>query len=83
MQVREFNQMDEISQAEVLLHEGVLVAERAYKGFNILLYQVGPFYVEAYFNNAYNIIQGFRAFKSLTSLDPYLEEIDISPLQHC
>jgi hypothetical protein len=82
MTLSEFNTWDEIKQAEALLNDGVMVAERAYKQFNILLYQVKDFYVEVYYNTTFSIIQGFRGFDSMTSLDPYLQEIDITSLHY-
>lgn len=81
MKLIDFNLMDEIRQAEALLNYGVLVAERVYKSFTIFLYQVNQFYVEVYYHNGFCMIQGFRGFESNNnSLEPYLEEIDISPL---
>jgi hypothetical protein len=82
MKLTDFNLLDEVKQAEVLLNYGVLVAERVYKSFTIFLYQVNKFYVEVYYHNSFSMIQGFRGFESIHSLDPYLEEIDISPLQY-
>ncbi|MGZ3837866.1 MAG: hypothetical protein ACXVMS_07415 [Flavisolibacter sp.] len=82
MNLQDFNLLDEIKQAEALLHHGTLVAERVYKSFTIFLYQVNRFYVEVYFHNAFSMIQGFRGFESTTVLDPYLENIDISTLRY-
>lgn len=81
MKLTDFNLLNEIKQAEVLLSCGVLIAERVYKSFTIFLYQVNEFYVEVYFNNTFCVIQGLRGFESTTILEPYLEEIDISSLQ--
>jgi len=82
MKLTEFNLLDEIQQAEALLNYGVLIAERMYKEFRILLYQLHQFYVEVYYHNTFSMIQGFRGFEGTTALEPYLEEIDISCL-HC
>lgn len=81
MKLTEFNILDEIRQAEALLNNGVLIAERIYKNFTIFLYQVNQFYVEVYYHNTFSMIQGFRGFESTNALEPYLEEIDISFLQ--
>ena len=81
MKLSEFNLLNEIAQAEALLDQGVLVAERIYKEFTIFLYQVNQFYVEVYYHNKFAMIQGFRGFESVHALEPYLEEIDISSLQ--
>ena len=82
MKLREFNLLNEINQAKALLSSGVLLTERLCRDLTIYLYQVNNFYVEVYFNNIFGMIQGFRGFDSTTALDPYLEEIDISSLQH-
>lgn len=82
MKVKDFNLMDEVAQAEILLEHGVLLAERAYKEFKIVLYQVHEFYVEVYFHKTYEMIQGFRGFESIHHLDPYLAEIDIRELTY-
>lgn len=81
MNLRTFNLLDEIKQAEALLEYGVLVAERLYKRFTIYLYQVKNFYVEVYYHNDFKMIQGFRGFAGVHALDPYLDEIDITCLQ--
>jgi hypothetical protein len=80
MTLTEFNRLNEFQQAEFLLDHGVKVAERIYKDFTIFLYQVNLFYVEVYFHNLFNIIQGFKGFDNITVLDPYLETIDITEL---
>ena len=82
MKVKDFNLMDEVAQADVILQHGILLAERAYKEFKIVLYQVHQFYVEVYFHKTYQMIQGFRGFESLKHLDPYLAEIDIRELTY-
>jgi hypothetical protein len=82
MKLSEFNLLDEIKQAEVLLQFGALIAERVYKNFTIFLYQVNQFYVEVYYHNTFNMIQGFRGFESTNALEPYLEDIDITSLQY-
>jgi hypothetical protein len=79
----DFNELDEIQQAETLLNYGVLVAERIYKDFTIFLYQINKFYAEVYYNNNFCMIQGFRGFAETSALDPFLEEIDITSLQDC
>jgi hypothetical protein len=80
MKVKDFNLMDEVKQAEVLLQHGVLLTERAYKEFQIVLYQVHHFYVEVYFHKTYEMIQGFRGFESMHQLDPFLEKISLKDL---
>lgn len=80
MKLLDFNLLDEAEQVALLLAEGVLVAERFYKEFTILLYQLQEFYVEVYYHKTYEVIQGFRSFENLSALDPFLANIDISPV---
>ena len=83
MTLDDFNELDEIKQAETLLNYGVVVAERVYKDFTIFLYQINLFYAEVFYNNSFCMIQGFRGFAETSALEPYLEEIDITALQDC
>jgi hypothetical protein len=80
MKVKDFNLLDEVKQAEVLLQHGVLLTERVYKEFQIVLYQVHHFYVEVYFHKTYEMIQGFRGFENMNHLDPYLSNISLNDL---
>lgn len=82
MELTDFNILDEIKQAEALLNHGVLIAERMYKEFQILLYQVNQFYVEVYYHNNFQMIQGFGGFENTNALDPYLADIDITSLSN-
>jgi hypothetical protein len=80
MKVMDFNLLDEVKQAEVLLQHGVLLTERVYKEFQIVLYQVHHFYVEVYFHKTYEMIQGFRGFENMSHLDPFLSNINLNDL---
>jgi len=80
MTLDDFKFLDEKKQTEVLLDQGVLLSDRIYKNFTILLYQVEKFYVEVYYNTTYKVLQGMRCFEDDEALQPYLESIDISSL---
>jgi hypothetical protein len=77
MNLDRFNLLDDYEQAKTVQERGVLVAERSYRGFKIILYQVDHFYVEVYHNNYYGAIQGMRSFESTDQLDPYLQSISL------
>jgi hypothetical protein len=77
MTLDHFNKLDDIKQEEILIEEGVLIADRVYRGFKILLFQVNKFYVEAYYNLYYNVVQGVHSFENTDHLDPYLKKISI------
>lgn len=80
MTIYEFNLLDGIRQAEVVENRGVLIADRLHKQLKILLFQVDNFYIEVYYHNTYNVVQGFRSFESTDALDPYLEHISLPDL---
>lgn len=80
MTLDEFKLLNETSQARTLLEKGTFLADRLYKNFSILLYQLDNFYVEVYHNLRFDIMQGMRCFEDDDALQPYLETIDISGL---
>ena len=77
MKLTEFNLLDEIQQAEALLNYGVLIAERMYKEFRILLYQLHQFYVEVYYRQYRKIVDYIVSSNSTDILQPYLDQINI------
>jgi hypothetical protein len=77
MTLDDFNALDEQKQASSIMDRGVFLAYRLYKEFKIFLYQIDDFYVEVYYNNRYNLVQGFGSFEYSSSLDPYLRNIQI------
>jgi hypothetical protein len=80
MTLYQFNQLDEMEQAEAVW-DGVHIGERQDEEHTILLYQLGSFYVEAYYHREHNALRRFRSFSSTEQLAPYLGKIDISKLQ--
>ena len=77
MTLYEFNQLDEMEQAEAVW-DGVFIGDREDAEHKILLYQIDSFYVEVYYHKEYNVIRRFRSFSSTDQLQPYLEKIKIS-----
>jgi hypothetical protein len=80
MTIHEFDALDDSQKGEALIRYGVLLAERFTIGLKVLLFQIDQFYIEAYFNNTYKIIQGLKSFTNDEGLDPYLQQIDITEL---
>lgn len=80
MTLDQFTLLNEAKQAETLLERGIYLADRVYKNFSIILYQLDSFYVEVYHNLRFDIMQGMRCFQDDDALLPYLESIDISSL---
>ncbi|HWJ25427.1 MAG TPA: hypothetical protein VNS32_02735 [Flavisolibacter sp.] len=80
MTIYEFERLGDTGKGQAILKSGVLLAERFCMDLRVALYQIEGFYVEVYFNSTYKVIQGLKSFIDSDSLDPYLEQIDISEL---
>jgi hypothetical protein len=80
MTLDQFTHLPETKQAQTLLERGIFLADRLYKNFSIILYQLDNFYVEVYHNLRFDVMQGMRCFEDEEALQPYLESIDISCL---
>jgi len=60
--------------------QGTFVGNRNYKGFNVVLYSVGNFFVEVFYDQTENAISQIRPFRSRTRLMPYVNSIDLNEL---
>jgi hypothetical protein len=76
----QFNRLDEMQQAEVLLEKGVCLGERHDAEHKIFLYQIEGFYVEEFYHKQHNVPRRIRSFRSTSQLRPYLDKIDIGNL---
>lgn len=61
--------------------KGKLLANREEDNYNILLFNLGDFYVEVYYNSSENKIVKFKSFTAFAQLEPYLKKISISEIQ--
>lgn len=78
MTLYQFNQLDEMEQAEVLWEKAVKLAERKDEVFLYTLYQVDGFYIETKRHIEYDVLQGLRSFFSTDEpLKLYLDQISI------
>jgi hypothetical protein len=59
---------------------GTFIANRNYKGFNVVLYSIDNFFVEVFYNQTENAITQIRPFRSQTRLMPYINSIDLTQL---
>jgi hypothetical protein len=82
MNIYNFNRLDAVNKVDALIHHSELIDKRTDEQFRILLYQVDSFYVEVYYDIAYNKIRKIKSFTSIRLLNPYLKKIDISTLLH-
>ncbi len=80
MKLLEFKLLNENDQFDFIEKKGVFLAERDTSFYNIRLYQVENFYVELYCHTHFNVIVRSKCFVSTSSLNPYLEAIDIASL---
>ena len=67
----QFYSLDEAEQAETVW-EGEHIADRKDEEHNILLYQIGNLFVEAYYHREHNVLRKFKAFTKDELLDIYL-----------
>lgn len=80
MTIYNFNRMDAVNKVDTLIHHSELIDRRSDAQYRILLYQIDGFYVEVYYDIAYNKIRKIKSFTSTGLLKPYLQKIDISHL---
>ena len=78
MVLEHFNSLTKYEQQDLLLKQGIYVAERFDGPFRIMLYQLDGFYVEVYFFNLYNKVAYFLGYDTTDVLEPYLAQIDVS-----
>src|SRR5687767_8910813 len=81
MHFNKFLQLNETEQVELLWYNGEQIGRRKEDDYLILLYQVEGFYVEVFYHRKERVIKRYMSFDcSDARLQPYLEKIDISPL---
>ncbi|GAC1416781.1 MAG: hypothetical protein NVS1B13_11970 [Flavisolibacter sp.] len=80
MKPRQFNTTKEAEQADKLLKDGVLIAQRNKRYCNIFLYQVEGNYIEVFIHEHFNVIIKVNRFTDTLHLEPYLSDINIDRL---
>ncbi len=80
MRLQEFITYQEKEQLQYLCFNGVCVADRETADTLILLYQLADFYVEVHHHKHSFEIVKLVSFDSDSTLDVYLEKIDVSEL---
>lgn len=75
-----FTILSKDEQQDVVLKEGIFLAEREDGPFRVMLYQLNYYYVEVYFVNRYNKVSFFKTFENTETLKPYLKKIDLTDL---
>ena len=77
MTERQFNAMNRQDQVHNLLVHGACIADRKAQKRQVLLFQLGYFYVEVFFDHYSEEVSFIRAFNNLDELQPYLENISL------
>ena len=79
MILNEFNALSEYQQANKVW-DGVFLDLRTNASHSILLFDLGGFYVEVYYEHNSNQIVRVKSFKSTKLLTPYLDQMNIKVL---
>jgi hypothetical protein len=80
MLLKDFKFENKHTKAKLLVKNGVFLAKRRQDDQEILLFQLGCFYVEMFYGLEEEEIGYIRVFESTDLLQPYLDNIDISAL---
>jgi hypothetical protein len=80
MKLSDFILLDEEEKKTIVLHEGILIGKRNNYEYQVFLFQLESYYVEAYCNLVYKTIEEYRVFYNTNLLKPYLEAISIEDL---
>lgn len=80
MLLHEFKYQEKQKKQEMLFENGVFLASRFIKDYQLILFAVDSFYVELYFDLEHQEVGYIKAFSSTDELMPYLEKIEILAL---
>jgi hypothetical protein len=81
MTLVEFTTLEKQEQINVIRSRGTFLYIRQEAGIDVVLYQIGSFYAEVFFESCNKKNIRIRSFDDMASLDMYLREINISELQ--
>ncbi|SIR32410.1 hypothetical protein SAMN05421545_3130 [Pontibacter lucknowensis] len=80
MNLYEFNLKPLPERISAVWEHGSFLAIRSEASYSIVLYHMGKFFAEVWYNPYNNQIERTRSFKSKNCLEPYLNLIDLSEL---
>ena len=80
MQLKEFCELEQIAQQEIVLDDGVYLSSRLYLDYTVLLFQLNSFYAELFYPKNKDKCVIIKGFEDTQELEPYLQRINISPL---
>lgn len=79
MTLAEFLALDDMSRLRTVAR-AVCVAGREENWFKVLLFQLGDFYVEIYYDKHGHFISQVSGFDDTERLEPYLQKIELDGL---
>lgn len=71
----EFSALPLLMQLDVLQHDGAFVGKRTDGDFDLILYQLGSFYVEIRYAEYRKTVADIEVSSNLEILQPYLDQI--------
>lgn len=80
MSQEQFSCLDKAAQRIYLLTQGTFLAERQTGIYDLMLYELDGFYVEAAFLKRTNRLAFFKTFADVDATAPYLEQINLDDL---
>lgn len=80
MTLQHYNAMSLEDQQWWALHKGVYLVNRKTSDFTVYLFALDRFYIELYFYNINDRVFLIKTFDDTAELEPYLEEINLTPL---
>lgn len=83
MTLKEFKALTPQKQYRVIRYTGVYLGERSLTTLKAELFQVGGFYLEAFYRLPGEEMAFMKVFEGTTALEPYLQAIDLRELLSC
>lgn len=81
MTLREFSVLDKQEQINLIKSRGTFLFIRQEAGIDVVLYQIGSFYAEVYFEAYNKKNMRIKSFDDTSQLDVYLKQINITELK--
>jgi hypothetical protein len=81
MTIQHFSALSQHKQHRYLLMDGSCIAERKEEDAQVLLFQLGDFYVEVFFTFYGDEVISTKIFEGTEELEPYLNSLGLKNLQ--
>jgi hypothetical protein len=80
MTLKEFKAFTKHKQYRIILHSGVFLCQRTLSSMKAQLFQVGNFYLEAFYRLPSGEMSFMKIYENTDALEPYLQSIDLQDL---